>query len=312
MTENVRTKIKDGRKAMVSRFLERMQDGIMPWQCPWAVEALHPQNPYTNIIYRGGNRLRLWDAIFEENYTDPRWMTYNQIQGAGFRLKDAKGKGVLLEHWRYTEIRKTENEKGEKIREEVPLRKPVPGYFYVFNGKHIEGLPPLDKAEQHLSDLGEKLRASSECPIKERAIGRAFYDPSSDEINLPARYAFAHEEEFYAVMLHEMAHATGHPSRLNRPLMVDMESESYGKEELRAELGSAFLRAELGIPMDEYAYQQSGAYISSWLSLLENDPDELLRAAADAELICDRIMQRYQQQLEIQEETEVEALVQGM
>lgn len=308
--DNVQNKIRASRKEVMERLCEVMwpgegtsQDGVLTWQLPYRADLLRPQNPATGVKYRGGNRIRLWNAVFARGYQDARWMTYQQIQNAGYRLRDAKGQGVLLEHWRYTKMEEQRDEngnvlrdaQGEILRREVRLERPIPGYFYVFNGDLIEGLPPVKAQTQHFAQIGELLMESSECPIYERAVAEAFYNPMTDDITLPPKAYFREEAEFYAVMLHEMSHATGAPNRLHRETL-----ERYGenrvwraKEELRAELGSVFLRAELGIPLNEAAYRQSGAYIESWQTCLTEEPDELFRAAADAEKICDRVMERY-------------------
>ncbi len=322
--DSIRNKISQSRKELVERLCEVMglsgegtsPGGTLPWQLPWNAALLRPQNPATGVKYRGGNRIRLWNAVFAEGYKDPRWMTFKQLRDAGYQLRDAKGKGVLLEHWRYTKMEEQRDAcgnvlrdaQGEVLRREVRLERPIPGYFYVFNGDLIEGLPPMKTKEQHFGEIGELLMESSECPIREKAVAEAFYSPLMDEITLPPRAFFHEEEEFYATMLHEMSHATGHPNRLGRETLEKYgESLSWrAKEELRAELGSVFLRAELGIPLEEAAYRQSGAYIQSWSQFLKEEPDELFRAAADAEKICDRVMEHYlalEERMEAEQET---------
>lgn len=309
--DRIRNKISESRSEIVEQLCKvigfrgdgTVSEEKLPWQLPWNAALLRPQNPVTGVKYRGGNRMRLWNAVFAEGYKDPRWMTYKQIQDAGYQLRDAKGKGVLLEHWRYTkmeELRDADgqvlrNAQGEALRQEVPLLRPIPGYFYVFNGSLIEGLPLLPDREQHFREIGEALMESSECPIREKAVAEAFYNPVADEITLPPRAYFLTEEDFYATMLHEMSHATGHPDRLGRETLKRYREDLSwrAKEELRAELGSVMLRAELGIPLEEAAYRQSGAYIQSWSRFLKEEPDELFRAAADAEKICDRVMEHY-------------------
>ena len=102
-------------------------------------------------------------------------------------------------------------------------------------------------------------------------------------ITLPERDQFASADGYYATALHEVGHATGHPSRLNRQdLGHPFGSEAYAREELRAEIASLMLGEQLGIGHDP---GQHSAYVASWIRALENDPREIFRAAADAEKI---------------------------
>ena len=114
---------------------------------------------------------------------------------------------------------------------------------------------------------------------------QAFYRPSTDEIHLPKVEAFPEIADYYATALHELGHWTGHSSRLNRIGMGSTQfgSSTYAKEELRAELASTFLSADLGIPMNT---QNHAAYIDSWLQALKNDKTEIFKAANDASKIA--------------------------
>ena len=116
---------------------------------------------------------------------------------------------------------------------------------------------------------------------------RAFYSPTGDFISLPPENAFRSPPEWATTALHELSHWTGHKSRLNRDLAHRFGSAAYAMEELRAELASAFLAGELGIPAD---IPQHASYIDNWLKPLKEDKREIFRAAADAQRIVDLIL----------------------
>jgi antirestriction protein ArdC len=116
---------------------------------------------------------------------------------------------------------------------------------------------------------------------------RAFYSPSTDHIQLPPEQAFRGPEEFAATSLHELGHWTGHPKRLNRDLQNRFGSSAYAMEELRAEIASAFVANEIGIPTD---IPQHASYIASWIKALKDDKREIFRAAADAQRIASMLL----------------------
>src|SRR5207249_8675092 len=119
---------------------------------------------------------------------------------------------------------------------------------------------------------------------------RAFYNRSSDSIHLPPRHAFKDAASYYGTALHEAAHSSGHPSRLNRASLNEsyrFGDISYAKEELRAELASVFLAAERGIPHDP---AQHAAYVGSWIKTLKEDKNEIFRAAHDASAATDFLL----------------------
>ena len=157
----------------------------------------------------------------------------------------------------------------------------------VFNAEQIDGLAPatnrpaLPAWERH--ERAEAILARFDATVRHARGDRAFYRLADDSITLPERDQFASADGYYATALHEVGHATGHPSRLNRPdLGHPFGSEAYAREELRAEIASLMLGEQLGIGHDP---GQHSAYVESWIRALENDPREIFRAAADAEKI---------------------------
>ncbi len=131
-------------------------------------------------------------------------------------------------------------------------------------------------------EAGEHILYNCGAAILHDQTDRAFYNRSSDSIHLPPKHAFKDAASYYGTALHEAAHSSGHPSRLNRATLTEsyrFGDVSYAKEELRAELASLFLAAERGIPHDP---EQHAAYVSSWIDVLKQDKNEIFRAAHDA------------------------------
>jgi antirestriction protein ArdC len=172
-------------------------------------------------------------------------------------------------------------------------RHPPSGAYPVFHASQIEGIPEfkppgIDEAPWRRPEAADVILNNSGAVIR---IGgdRAFYSPGTDHIQLPPDGAFRGPPEFAATALHELGHWTGHASRLNREdgMKARYGSAAYAMEELRAELSSAFIAAELGIPSEISGH---ASYISSWLPALKSDKRAILHAAADAQRIVDMVL----------------------
>ena len=180
----------------------------------------------------------------------------------------------------------------ESVRRDRPLVK----LHYVFNVEQTEGLDlrSLQVAapawEGH--ERAEALIKSSGVRVDHEAGDRAYYRLSDDRVVLPERSQFASQDAYTHTALHELGHATGHPSRLNRPTLVDhggFGSEAYAKEELRAEIAAMMTGEKLGVGHEP---RHGTAYVGSWVKALENDPREIRAAAVDAQRISDWLMAR--------------------
>ena len=242
--------IMEERRKLVEKIIENMKNGEIIFKKGWDINILSPQNPVSNVVYQGGNRLRLIETAIENEYSDPRWLTFKQAQDNNWKIKKGS-KGILCEKWIFTKKEKElDEETGKMVEVEKKLDKPVASYFTVFNASQIEGIPPFKgntiNNEEKFKIANDFIR-SSECPIKEIAQDKAYYLPLSDEIILPLREAFKSEEAFLRTTLHEMGHSTGHSTRLNRDQINAFGTQAYAKEELVAELTSIFVQAKLGI-----------------------------------------------------------------
>lgn len=292
--------VMNNRKDLVNKIISNMEKGYIFTKSAWNKSALRPQNPVSNLYYKGGNRVRLMNAAIENEYTDPRWCTFKQAQANDWKIKKGS-KGVLLEKWIFSKTETQTDENGKKIKVEVQLKNPVVNYFTVFNGSQIENIPELDlgnKTHDESYKLAENVMKSSECKIKEIAQPKAFYRPSEDTIYLPLRESFKSYDSFLSVAIHEMSHSTGYEGRLNRPLINAFGSPDYAREELNAELGSAFTKSDLGIALQDEALQDHSNYLKSWIGVLKDDPNEFFRACAEAEKISDYIVNNYERYID--------------
>lgn len=283
----------DFRTELTAKIIELIENGKAPWQKPWkAGEAPGqlPMNAATGRKYRGGNLFWLMMRQDQLGSDDPRWMTLNQANAAGYKI--AKGaKSTTVEYWQFT---KEETRIGPNGPEKVTIELDRPRVFYarVFNAVQIEGIPPrviAPKREQGWApeEAAERALTASGARIQHDQSNSAYYRPSTDSIHLPQKESFAAALDYYEVALHELGHWTGHPSRLNRDLTGRFGSPEYAKEELRAQMASLFLAAELGLPFNP---ERHAAYNRSWLSALRDDKNLFHQAARDAENIADYVL----------------------
>ncbi|HFP9376523.1 TPA: ArdC family protein [Raoultella ornithinolytica] len=262
-------------QSVTDSIIAALEAGVKPWSCPWqrvpGMSGL-PSNYATGAAYSGMNIMLLWSSASEQGFNDSRWMTYKQAKAEGGQVRKGEhGTTAIF----YTTLEK-ENDDGET--DYIPMLKT----FTVFNVEQINGLPMSDEAVFPAGTFeplppAEALFLNSGATIIEKGQN-AFFAPSTDEIHLPERRLFSDAANFYATGLHELIHWCGAKSRLNREMKGKFGSESYAFEELIAELGSAFLMADLGIVGEV----QHESYIASWLKALKNDKRYIFKAASAA------------------------------
>lgn len=289
------------RKAVTERLIGMLESGTAPWQKPWdaGIAAMNRPHNYNGRPYHGVNALMLWCTAIDKGYEDPRWLTFKQVNKLGGHVNKGE-KAQIVEYWQWE--KEVENpETGDK--EKVPLEHPKVYRAAVFNADQCTGLPKLRRQEQKWSPVerAENIIAANGVPVTHNTDGSAFYSPGGDFICLPPRESFATVDAYYSTLLHEVAHSTGHPTRLNREFGGQFGSEGYAREELRAELASTFLCGELGIATTG-SDEQHAAYVKSWVSALKNDYNEIFRAAADAEKICNYLYEREKEYLQLKEQ----------
>lgn len=293
-------KVMKSRQELVGQMISKMEEGQISMRNLWR-NTSRPYNPESGFVYSGGNYLRLLMTANQHDYHDPRWMTYKQASKAGYHVKKGE-KSTLLERWIVEKEVKEKDETGRIIKKTEKLDHPICNYFLVFNAEQLEGIEPLPEVQpmehDQMLQTAENFMKSSECEIEEIMQNRSYYSPSTDKIVLPPRDAFADQEAFLSVVLHEMAHSTGHESRLNRPLMNLFGTKDYAREELNAEMASAFVQSDLGIHLDGQLLDDHAGYLQSWIQILKNDPNELFRAANQADKISKYLTKNYERILQ--------------
>jgi putative DNA primase/helicase len=282
-------------RGVADALIRQLENGTAPWQKPWKPgERFMPYNPATGSEYRGMNAVWLLSVADLRGYGDARWLTYKQGESQGAQVRKGE-RGTPVQYWKFRETKPVNDEQGRPVLDEtgapkrvtVELERPRVFSAAVFNAAQIDGLrppaerPALPEWERHAR--AEAILVASGVPISHERGDQAFYRPTLDRITLPERSQFATADGYYAIALHELGHATGHKSRLGRDLSHHFGSEGYAKEELRAEIASLMLGEQLSIGHDP---GQHAAYVKSWIKALRNDPQEIFRAAADAERIA--------------------------
>ncbi len=281
------------REQLIKMYLDALKENKIPWRERWYSDL--NKNGVTNTEYRGVNQLILSYVAYKEKYKDNRWLTYKQIKENNYKITNAKGKGVPIEFWSVYDIKnkiRLDFPTYEKIIEKTPERKKDFKVFcnttYVFNASLIEGIKPNEKNNRNTIPTNIYFkRLISKLHIEYIEEGnKAYYIPSKDTIVLPPSSKFFDKYSYYATQLHELSHATGHSSRLNRNLN-NQNKKDYAREELIAEISSSFLMQKLNVKVHEDDYNNHKSYIQSWILLLEDKPNELFKAVGEANKICD-------------------------
>lgn len=295
-------------EVVAERLIEQLKQGTAPWQMPWKSGdggGMMPFNPTTGKRYKGINAIHL----LSQGREDQRWLTFNQAKAAGAQVRKGE-KSTSIQYWKFEEeqTKRDENNKpvldgnGDPVKIRVRLERPKMFMANVFNAEQVDGLPAYQKPVQTWNALerAETILQASGADIRHGG-DKAYYRPSTDNIQMPDKAQFPSADNYYATALHELGHWTGHGSRLDRDLSNPFGSEGYAKEELRAEIASMILGDELGIGHDP---GQHASYVQSWIKALQNDPMEIFRAAADAEKIQAFVLGLEQQQIQTQDQTQ--------
>lgn len=284
---------------VTAQIIAQLEAGCFPWVQPWASASVSggrlapglPRNAVTGRSYSGVNVLILWGAVIESGYPSQGWLTYRQAAEAGGNVRRGERGVTVVYADRFT----PEAEK-ERARESGGDARSIPFLkrFTVFNVAQCEGLreglgaDPAPLPERQIAPLGDAVIKASGVEFH---VGgdKAFYAPGADYVQVPPALAFHDTINWYRTALHELTHATGHASRLGRNLTNAFGSKDYAREELIAEMGSAFLCAALGIePTVRHA-----DYIGAWLEVLREDNRAIFRAASAASKAADWLLARH-------------------
>jgi antirestriction protein ArdC len=270
-------------EVVTESIIKQLESGVAPWRKPWRTEM--PANLASKKEYRGINVFLLASLGYGSRY----WLTYRQAQTLGGSVRKGEH-GSKVVFWKIDEYRKEDKETGEtENRKSILLR-----YYTVFNLEQCEGIKspeptrviaPLEQCEAIVNSMPN--------PPGFEQDSRAFYRPSTDTVGVPARSAFDSAEEFFSTLYHELAHATGHPSRVGREGIMEHNpfgSEDYSKEELVAEMGATMLCGVAGI--QSRTLDNSASYLQSWINRLRSDSRLIVSAASQAQKAADYILAR--------------------
>jgi antirestriction protein ArdC len=276
---------------ITDRIVSELERGVRPWMKPWSAghgegRIVRPLRA-NGIPYQGINVLMLWSEAVEKGYGSPIWMTFKQALALNANVRKGEHGSLVVYADRITRT-ETDRETGEDSEREIPFMK---GYT-VFNTEQIDGLPDhyyakpaprtatverIERVESFFAATGVKVVHGG---------SRACYVPSTDNIHMPCIDFFRDSESYYATLAHETTHATRHPSRLDRDFgRKRYGDEGYAMEELVAELGSAFLTADLDLTPE--VREDHAAYIASWIKVLKDDKRAIFSAASHAQRAAD-------------------------
>lgn len=269
-------------ETITAAIVERLEAGTRPWVQPWTGASVSRPLRACGTPYQGINVLWLWMAAEAAGHSSPFWMTYRQSQVLGGQVRKGE-RGTVAIFYRTCQPEETDQD--DEAAD--PRVRRILKSFTVFNACQIDGLPkgyfpeprPLPPPTERDTALDRFFAA---VPARIRHWGaEAFYSPAVDQVTMPEPGLFRDLDHYRATLAHELSHWTGHESRLARQMSGRFGSEAYAMEELVAELSSAILGAELGLPVDHLDHHAS--YLASWLKVLKADSRAILTVAAKAE-----------------------------
>jgi antirestriction protein ArdC len=278
---------------ITNQIVSHLERGVRPWAKPWNAEhaAGRITRPlrYNGKPYSGINVLSLWVSAMVQNFTAPIWMTFKQATELDGHIRKGE-KGSLVVYADSITRKETDEKTGDEFEREIPFLK---GYT-VFNVEQIDGLPAVyyARAVPQLDPVARIERAEKFFAALGAVIGhggnRAYYSVTDDMIQMPPFVSFRDADSYYATLAHECTHWTGSASRLNRDFGGHrFGSEGYAVEELVAELGAAFLCADLEISLEPR--EDHASYIATWLEVLAQNNHAVFTAAAHAQRAAEYI-----------------------
>lgn len=273
---------------ITERIVAELETGVRPWMQPWhsanAIGRVTRPLRHNGLPYSGMNVLLLWSEAIARGYTAPIWMTFKQALELGGAVRKGETGSMVVFASRFT---RTETDaSGDEFDREIPFLKA----YSVFNVAQIDGLPdhyyglaepsrdPIERiehADRYFANTGAVIRHGGD---------RAYYAPTTDQIQMPPFETFRDAAAYVATLSHEATHWTAPPHRVNRDLSRYAKDRSErAREELIAELGSCFLCADLGIVPEVEPRPDHASYLGSWLTVLGDDKRAIFSAAAHAQ-----------------------------
>lgn len=285
------------REEMADMFINMLQEKELTWRKEWSVtlDLGVPVNAISGTKYRGNNLFRLMMTSINMGYTDNRWLTFNKIREKGWHLK-AGSKQAVVEYWMPYDFKVKKALSWKEYEDLIKTMTPeqvddrfglTARYYGVFNGCCVDGIPELKKPDVKLNDIkGDELidliAKNMGVPILNDGRDKAFYKKSEDTIHLPIKEVFETEYAYNSTALHELGHATGHISRLNRTGGI-FGDENYAFEELIAEITSCFMSVHLNTEPSHTHLDNHKAYVQSWIKSIKEKPDSLVKAIKEAD-----------------------------
>lgn len=279
---------------VTAEIITKLEAGVRPWVQPWKAEhaAGRISRPlrHNGQPYHGINILMLWASAELGGFASPFWLTYQQAKELGGHVKKGEhGSSVVYSS---TFKKKETGDDGQETEEEIPFLK----QYTVFAADQIEGLPPhfyalAEPPKEKIERIAQAdaFFANTKADIRTGGT-RAYYAGGEDFIRMPPLETFRDAESHAATLCHELVHWTKHPARLNREFgKKRFGDEGYAVEELVAELGSAFLCADLQIT--PVVREEHASYIENWLKVLRADKRAIFSAASHASKAVDYLHQ---------------------
>ena len=271
-----------------NRLIETIKTGTAPWQRRWNPgEMPHPVNGITGHLYTGGNLVML----LATGRLDPRWAGFGQIKKAkGMVRRGEEGTPILI-------AKTVRSRKQDEESKDEELRTFFSG-AWIFNFEQTDRLPsePPISVPITENEAGHRLKTiinRANVTIRHADHGQPCYDPELDQVIMPSPDRFCDLNEYRQALLHEISHATGHPSRMNRwatqTPSTERRTPEYATEELRAEVSAMLLGQKLGVGHNP-DIKNSEAYMTGWLKGLANEPDKIHRAITEAQAISDWLL----------------------
>lgn len=263
---------------VTERIITELEKGVIPWEKPWTGVRSGAYNRISKKPYSIINQMIL-------KHTG-EYATFKQWTDLGGHIRKGE-KSEMVVFWKIFEKEETNEDTGEKEVRKIPMLR----YYNVFHISQVDGLEPLviPFKEMEPIEAADKIIAEyvkrEHIEFKEIASNEAFYSPSRDRVVVPMKEQYKHINEYYSTTFHELTHSTGHKSRLDRlhsGADAAFGTQTYSKEELVAEIGSASLMNLLGIETIK-TFQNSAAYIQGWLKVLKSDNKFIVSASSKAE-----------------------------